>query len=105
MDAIGSLFQLAQSFMDWLLATGQEAFQWLADLFDWTGRSTVDEILSAVAALLEQIPMPDWYTNAGSYSMPSAAGWLLDLFEVQFGVNVVISAYTTRFMIRRIPGF
>lgn len=36
-------------------------------------------------------------------SMPSAVWYFLDLFNVSAGIPLVLSAYATRFIIRRIP--
>jgi hypothetical protein len=35
--------------------------------------------------------------------IPSGVWWVLDLFNLAYGMPIVISAYVTRFLIRRLP--
>ena len=36
-------------------------------------------------------------------AIPSGVWWVLDLFQVPLGVKLVLTAYVTRFAIRRMP--
>ena len=68
-------------------------------LFSWLWES----ILMALISLLSYIPVPDWLSSANTTSLPSSVGWMVGLFELQFGLSVIVSAYVARFLIRRLP--
>lgn len=62
-------------------------------------------ILDATASALEAIPLPSWATGSGSLfgSIPGSVGYFLDVMEFGFGLSVIASAVSIRFVIRRIP--
>lgn len=41
--------------------------------------------------------------SAAFAAIPSGVWWVLDLFRVPYGLQIVLAAYVTRFAIRRIP--
>lgn len=48
--------------------------------------------------------LPDWMTFTGSFTGVDSGVWyFLDFFQLAFGLPIVISAFVTRFLIRRIP--
>lgn len=55
-------------------------------LISWTG---ADALLNDVFAMFGNIP--------------SGVGYFLSAFNLGFGVKLIVSAYITRFLIRRIP--
>lgn len=55
-----------------------------------------------VAILLSLLPTSSSLNGAFS-SIPSSVWYFLDLFQISFGLPLIISAFVTRFMIRRIP--
>lgn len=78
-------------------------FTWLSEeikqLFVWL----VDSILSGVASMFEAIPAPDFLVNAGTLSLPPTVAFIADALQLSFGAAVIVSAYTLRFIIRRLP--
>ena len=63
----------------------------------------LDSILSGVASLIEAIPVPSFLQNVGSVSIPPTVLYFADPLELSYGTSVVVSAYTLRFVIRRLP--
>ena len=55
-----------------------------------------------VAILLSLLPTSSSLNGAFS-SIPSSVWYFLDLFQISFGLPLIISTFVTRFMIRRIP--
>lgn len=41
--------------------------------------------------------------SSGFSGLDAGVWWVLDLFNISFGVPLVLSAYVSRFLIRRIP--
>ena len=60
-------------------------------------------VLGGVVLMLSAIPAPSFLTSLGSLSIPSSVLFFADVFEVNYGLGIVVSAYTIRFLIRRIP--
>lgn len=61
-----------------------------------------EQILLAVTYVLNLIPVPDWTQNT-DITLPDGVLWVVSVFEIQYGVTVMVSAITLRFIIRRIP--
>lgn len=57
------------------------------------------EGIEVVVALLPLIPN----VQAGISALPVDAYWLLDLAQLEVGAPLIVAAYMTRFMVRRIP--
>lgn len=62
--------------------------------------AVVAELTTVLVGLL---PTNDGGLASAFASLPSGAWYFLDLFQVTAGVPLVISAYVTRFIIRRFP--
>ena len=60
-------------------------------------------ILEGFAAVLNAIPLPDFLLNIPSYTLPPSVSFYAQYFEIEFGFTVLVSAYTIRFILRRIP--
>ena len=60
-------------------------------------------ILNAVLAVINAIPVPDFLASIGSYSLPPEVVYFTVVFQLHFGVGVLVTSYTVRFIIRRIP--
>ena len=74
------------------LLTGlQEFFLWI-----W------DQLLSGFIYVLSLIPVPDWMTS-GSFALPDGILWFAGALELGYAGVVMGSAWTIRFIIRRIP--
>lgn len=87
-------------------------WKWLADVLEWLKELLLfiplqvwDGILSALATLLEAIPVPAFMENLGSLFGGIDPGIAFFLSSLNFGVGVsmVLSAYVIRFIIRRLP--
>ena len=90
------LDKLLTDFANWL---GEK----LKELIDWV----LSGILNALASIIELIPVPAFFTDASSAfaSIPSEIVFFMGPLELGYGIGVVLSAYTLRFIIRRIPLF
>lgn len=63
-----------------------------------------NSILSGLSSLIESIPAPDFLLSTGTISVHSGVAWGADIFQLGFGLQVIVSAYTLRFILKRIPG-
>jgi hypothetical protein len=62
-----------------------------------------DAFMSGFSALVEAIPVPDFLANVGSYTLPSSLSWAAHALNLDIGLGIVVTAYTARFILRRIP--
>lgn len=87
--------------MQWLT----DFAQWLLDALLWIPRWLWSEVLQALSALINSIPVPDslgvWTSSIGS--LPANVIWFLDLLQFRAGLAMVISALIARWVLRRIP--
>tara|TARA_A100001391_G_scaffold68654_1_gene43891 strand:+ start:4748 stop:5038 length:291 start_codon:yes stop_codon:yes gene_type:complete len=63
----------------------------------------LEMLLGSVISVIEAIPVPGWLDQAASVSLPDSMLWLSGILQLPFGMTVFVSAYTLRFLIRRIP--
>lgn len=63
-----------------------------------------NSILSGLATLFESISPLSFLANLTTIDIPPSVSWAVDIFQIDFGIGVIVSAYTLRFIIRRIPG-
>ncbi|PCI47125.1 MAG: hypothetical protein COA68_06485 [Oceanobacter sp.] len=77
--------------------------EWLRDEFQAFGVWILDSILSSVASIFESIPAPDFMQNIGTIVVPSSVTWILEAFQLDIGIGIIVSAYTARFILKRIP--
>lgn len=63
------------------------------------------QILDGGIYLLNLVPVPAWAQNSGGLlsGVPSGAAYFMSVFEINFGLSVLASAYLIRFTIRRLP--
>ena len=82
-----------------------EALQFLLDVLLWVPRWIWEQTLDALASLVEALPVPQWVTDWDTAVLAVSADlwWVADLFALQYGFGVMVSAYIIRFLIRRIP--
>ena len=78
--------------LDYILEQTKNLFQWF-----W------EKIMGALASLIEIIPVPDFLLNLPSLVMPSGVSYFANVAEIPFGITIIVSAYTARFLLRRIP--
>lgn len=78
------------------------ALDWIADelkaFFLWV----YDGLLSGFAGLLELIPVPD-FMYMSHIQLPSGVAYFADTFMIPEGLKIIATAYTARFILRRIP--
>jgi hypothetical protein len=67
--------------------------------------STLFLIVSSFINYIVKANVLPMLSNAQSAagSIPSSVAYMFTIFNVWVGISMIISAYTTRFMIRRIP--
>lgn len=83
----------------------QTLIDWLLDLVLWAPRWIFSEILDGLATLIESISVPDWLLAWDStiLAITSDIWWFCELFAVQEGFAIWVSALSIRFLIRRLP--
>lgn len=79
------------------------ALKWLADELKAIWLWIYDGFMSGLASLFEAIPAPDFLANMQSYTLPPTLAWAADALNLTYGVGVIVTAYTARFILRRIP--
>ncbi len=79
----------------WLISELKLLFQWF-----------YESILGGFASLVELIPAPDFMTQiaTSNFQLPASVIYWTDYFQLPFGMTVITSAITARFILRRIPG-
>lgn len=77
---------------------------WLIDEFKLLFVWIYNGLLSGLAAVFEAIPAPSFLLNVSSYSLPDSVLYFTTLFQMPAGVAIMVSAYSARFILRRIPG-
>lgn len=62
-------------------------------------------LLQACSAVLNWIPAPAFFSNLSGWigSIPPLAAYLLGALQIGSLVTILVSAFTLRFIIRRIP--
>lgn len=78
--------------LGWLMTEIKAMFLWI-----WL------QILNAVAAFIEWIPVPDFLQNIDGFQLPDNIIFFTTLFQIPAGLAIMVSAYTIRFFLRRIP--
>jgi hypothetical protein len=80
------------------------ALGWLVDEFKSFFIWVYDILLSGFAAVIEAFPVPDFLLNMQTFALPPSIAWAATALNIPFGLTVIVSAYTSRFILRRIPG-
>lgn len=77
--------------------------KWIGDelksFFLWA----YDGVISGFASMIEAIPVPDFLANMQTFSLPPGVAYFASAFEIPWGIAIVVTAYTARFILRRIP--
>jgi hypothetical protein len=91
--------------LDWLQGWLDSFTQWLLDLLQWIPKKLYSEAMAGIANFFNALPVPDFVTQAaGAFQgIPSTVLYFASMFELAFGVSVVLSALLARFVLRRIP--
>lgn len=75
-------------------------FTGLIEFFSWILKA----LLGALVQILGWIPVPSFLTS-NTFALPDGVMWFASALEVNTGLALVMSAYTLRFVLRRIPLF
>jgi len=62
-------------------------------------------LLQGLAAVISWIPAPAFFSDISGWigNVPPLAAWLLSALQIGSLVTILVTAYTLRFLIRRIP--
>ena len=63
----------------------------------------VDDVLTAILHVINSFSPPSFLTSVQNFSFPDSMMYFLNLFQVQYGVGVIVSALIFRFVIKLIP--
>lgn len=79
--------------------------QWIKDFFIWLAQTIWAQILEALAAVINAIPVPDFvYEAQGAFaSLSGNVLFFANKFALGEGIVMILAAYGIRFLIRRIP--
>lgn len=75
---------------------------WLADEISLIFLNIFNSILEGLVYILSLIPVPDFLLNT-SFTLPPSIAYYAQTFNISFGIGIIVSAYTFRFLLRRIP--
>ncbi|MBK1718525.1 DUF2523 family protein [Thiocystis violacea] len=104
-DLINFLRGLVEDFVTWALSILTAIAEWfllfLQDIFQWL----YQQVIGALAALLEALPVPDFLNSTASVfsAIPSSVIYLASVGQFPAGLSILGSAYLIRFIIRRLP--
>lgn len=87
-----------------LLSWLSSAFQQLVNFFEGLPLHILTALLSGLSALINWIPAPAFFSNLSGWigSIPPLAAFLLSALQIGSLVTILVTAYTLRFVIRRI---
>lgn len=91
--------------MGWVVDKFNELIAWFHDWFITAVKWVWSMLLDAAAWIIEQLPAIPGADQAGQAfaNVPASVLFFLDPFQLPFGITVVLSALTLRFLIRRLP--
>lgn len=85
---------------------------WLKGIFEQLAQFAIDTVFlilgwiwSAFIALLDTLGIAEQVQGAAHAfdSIPDSVWYFMNMFEIQFGLGLIMSAYGLRFFIRRLP--
>jgi hypothetical protein len=87
-----------------LLSWLQAFWQQLVTFLEGLPLHILTAMLSGLSAVINWIPAPSWYANIAGWvgAVPSLAAFLLSALQIGTLVTILLSAYTLRFLLRRI---
>ena len=74
---------------------GEELRSWALWLYD--------SVLQGFSSLINYLPVPDFMINMGQLELPASVSWFVAPFQLEWGLALFATAYTARFVVRRIP--
>jgi len=93
---------MISDFASWLKSIIEQVIAWLVNLlleiFSW--------FINAAIYLLDLMGITQKIKTASHYfdTLPDGVWYFMNLFQVQWGLGLVMTSYLIRFLIRRIPG-
>ena len=79
-------------------------FIWFLDQLTGFFWWIIENVLDFFAWIVESIPVPSFLANMPTYQLPDAVLWLLTPFNVEYGLGVLVAAFTARFLVKLVPG-
>ena len=61
-------------------------------------------IMGGAVIAFETLPTPDFMLSVQQFTFPPSVTYFLDIAQLDYGLAITGSAYTARFILRRIPG-
>ena len=91
--------------MEFLIQWLVQAAQWLWQVISNLPLHVLSLLLQGLAAFIAWIPAPSFFSQTSGWigNMPPLVAFLLSSLQVGSLVTSLVSAYTLRFVIRRIP--
>ena len=74
-------------------------FTKIKEIFWWCW----EQVLDFFAWIVERIPAPSFLENMPTYTLPDSVLWMIEPFNVGYGLSVLVAAFTARFLIKLIP--
>jgi len=91
--------------MAFLIGFLQTLFAWLATYLLDLPLYILSLLLVGLATFINDIPAPSFFSSAAGWisSLPPLVAYVLGALQISTGVTILVTAYTLRFLIRRIP--
>jgi hypothetical protein len=91
--------------VDFLIKFITQILAWLLGFVTWCVVQVVSLVLAGLSAIFNAIPVPAWIASASGAiaNLPPGVAYLISSLELTTGAGIMISAYTIRFVIRRLP--
>lgn len=91
--------------MSFLIQFLQALFAWLAAFLVDLPLYILSLFLTGLATFINDIPAPGFFSSAAGYisSLPPLVSFLMSSFQIGAGITIIVTAFTIRFLIRRIP--
>ncbi|MBH3382255.1 DUF2523 domain-containing protein [Pseudomonas asiatica] len=92
---------MISDFASWLKSIIEQVASWLANLvisvFSWFVDATI--YLIDLMGVTQRLKLASAYFDA----LPDGVWYFMNLFQVQWGLSLVLASYCVRFLIRRLP--
>lgn len=90
-----------QAILDFLI----DALNWLVGAITWAALEVYGLILDALGTVIENIPAPEFLDNVEGWiaGIPPGVAYFAGAAQLDAAFAIFASAYTVRFLIRRIP--
>ncbi|MCY1287098.1 hypothetical protein D9M70_360840 [compost metagenome] len=91
--------------LDWLKSWLDELVKFFLEWAEWIPKKLYSVVMDGIAKFFNAIPVPDFvHQAAGAFQgIPSTVMYFASMFELNFGLKIVLVALVARFILRRIP--